>query len=217
MRHIINKEQAKTVRLTLFTFIMVVGLLGFYTHLVSGQTPTTPQTTTQKITDVQEQVQSAGVQLDTTTAVTAGSIALGGIALGKEYMSTKKLKKEDRATDKDTGTSLLIRYRLIQSMEQFVPGMKEALDQPFNTDTMQKDVTIRKKVAEDAQAWAEYMMTVLQAFPPSMTPSAGITSASVGNTQTQSATPNIEVKSTTLPASTTSNNLTSQNTDTTPK
>lgn len=180
----------------LIVALSIIGVGGVYGQNIAE--------TADKVEEVQEQVEANNAQIDATT-VTGGAAVVGaGVAIAREYINTKKLKKEDQLTDKDVGNSLLIRHRLIQSMEAYVPGMKEALDQPFYNDPMLKHITIRNKVAEDSQGWATYMMTVLQAPPPSMTPSASVLLADLNN-QTQATQAKTEQQ--TPPAS---NNTTQQ-------
>lgn len=172
------------LRLFLIVFLTSAFVLGWVSY-AKGQAVV--DTATEKVEQVQQQVDANNVQIDTTTAATVGGIALGGIALGRELLKSKsqdkvaeQLKQEDRKTDRDVGLTYLKVYRLIQTMDAFIPAVTKCLDQPFNSDPMAKDITIRKKLSEDATEWAEYLMTTLNTTIPSMTPSAAVIVADAG-------------------------------------
>ena len=150
-------------------FFLTAGVIGY----VSGQTGATT-TTVQKVEEVQEQVQSNSIQTD---AALAG-IGVTGAGLAATFLNSfikgRKLAESDKRTDRDTMMSFLYIYRLIQTMDALIPEVSKCLDQPFNSDPMQKHQTIRMKLADDANQSAQYLMTHLNTAPPSMTPSAAV-------------------------------------------
>lgn len=169
---------------------MIVDQIVMGQETTGGETTTTTATQTQsninaqqqeKVEQVQQEVQSQGQQVDIAT-IAAGGTAAGAILTfvnsflqGKKH--TKKeieLKEEDRRTDQDVGLSHLYLYRLVQTMDAMIPEVSRCLDQPFDVDPMNKDMTIRRKLAEDAAEWAIYLRTSLNAPVPSMTPSAQV-------------------------------------------
>lgn len=195
----------KNIRLFLIVFSAAVLILGCISYAKGQQL----QTTSEKVAEVQDQVAANNVQIDTTTAATMGGIALGGIAVAREYMNSKKLKKADEETDRDWGLSYLYVYRLIQTMDAKIPAIRDCLDQPFNSDPMMKDITIRRKLAEDAQSTANYLMVNLNTVVPSMTPAASVIVADAANTQKQAApAQQLESSQQAKPAATTTTNPT---------
>lgn len=168
--------------LAVMIFALVFALTFLAGQLIAnGQTQSTTQ---QKVAEVQEQVQDNTAQLDGTTA--GLGIAGAGIAATflNQFIKGRKLKKSDDITDKDTGLSFLYIYRLIQTMDAMIPAVSKCLDQPFNNDPMQKHLTIRMKLADDANSTAQYLMTTLNTSPPSMTPAGAVIIADAQNTQT---------------------------------
>lgn len=156
--------------------VIVLGNLGAFAQ-------TNTATPTQQVQEVKEQVNATDQQVDITTIGTAGGIGVAGIALAREYINSKKLKESDNQTDLDTGRSFLYIYRLIQTMDSLMPDVTRCLDQPFSADTMQRHITIRMKLSEDANATADYLKTTLNASVPSMTPSAAVIVADAKNIQ----------------------------------
>ena len=173
----------RNLRLFLIVFLTSAFVLGWISY-AKGQSQ---QSTSEKVEQVQDQVQANDIQIDATTATTVGAIGLGGLALVREIVGTKKLKKADDATDRDSGLSFLYMYRLIQTMDAMIPAVSKCLDQPFNSDPMMKDITIRRKLAEDAQSTANYLMVNLNTAVPSMTPAASVIVADAANTQKEQA------------------------------
>lgn len=138
-----------------------------------GQTQQTT-TTSEKVEQVQEEVQSTAAQVDATT-VTAGVAGAGVIATFlNSFLKGRKLSEEDKRTDRDLGLSFLYLYKLVQAMDVYVPGVAKCLDQPFDADPMARHITIRMKLAEDAAEHAIYLKQNLNVAVPSMTPSANV-------------------------------------------
>jgi hypothetical protein len=175
-----SSNSYKSLRVFFIIFFSSAFVLGLVSYASGQQQQTQQQTTSEKIESVQQEVQGNNVQLDATTATTLAGIGVGGIALIRELMGRSKLKKADAATDKDTGMSLLYHYRLVQTMDAFLPGFSTCLDQPFSSDPMAKHITIRMKLAEDAAEWASYLATTLNVSTPSMTPAPSVTVADSG-------------------------------------
>lgn len=166
-----------------------IALFLFWAVLVALIGTVFAQTTTQKVEEVKQEVQSNSAQIDSTTAIT-GVTAAGTIGTFlAAYMKSRKLEKEDRGTDRDVGLSILYYYRLVQTMDAYIPEVTKCLDQAFNSDPMQKHVTVRMKLADDANAWAGYLMTSLNTAIPSMTPSAGVMIAEAAASNKANAAP----------------------------
>lgn len=117
----------------------------------------------------------------------AGGLSAAAVTALVTLWQQGKLKKADKTTDKDVGLSVLNFYRLIQTMDALIPAVTKCLDQPFNSDPMQKHITIRMKLAEDANGWADYLKTSLNAAVPSMTPSSTVVVTDAQNTTTKQA------------------------------
>lgn len=175
-----SQNSALTILIIAAIIFGIVGISLVLGHFANGQT-----TTGQQVQQVQEQVQQNAQQIDTTTLV-AGGTAAGTIATFlANYLKTKKLDSSDKRTDRDIGLSLLYFYRLIQTMDAMIPAVSKCLDQPFSSDNMQRHITIRMKLADDANSTADYLKTSLNAAVPSMTPAASVIVAEATQ-QTQS-------------------------------
>lgn len=193
-----TQSAAFWILITILVFGTIIALTFIAGQFANGQTQPAI-TTTQKVSEVQEQVQSNTAQIDGTTA--GLGIAGAGIAATflNQFIKGRKLKNSNDLTDKDTGLSFLYIYRLIQTMDALIPEVTKCLDQPFNNDPMQKHLTIRMKLSDDANTTAQYLMTSLNTSPPSMTPSSTVIIADAQNTQKAKAIENTKTE-TVLPA-----------------
>lgn len=175
-------------------WFMIFGLLVFAFvaagfSFVYGQQQQSTTSTSEKVEQVQEEVQSTAAQVDATT-VTAGVAGAGVIATFlNSFLKGRKLTEEDRKTDRDLGLSFLYLYKLVQAMDVYVPGVAKCLDQPFDADPMARHITIRMKLAEDAAEHAIYLKQNLNVAVPSMTPSANVIVAEAKSSSTVAATP----------------------------
>jgi hypothetical protein len=179
---LMTKAQETIIVLIIFLGIVFTMALAIDAY-GQQQQQTNTNTPTQQVQEVKEQVKATDQQADATTLATAGGIGVAGIALAREYINSKKLKASDNKTDLDTGRSFLYIYRLIQTMDAMIPAVSKCLDQPFSADNMQKHMTIRMKLADDANATADYLKTTLNASVPSMTPSSSVIVADAKNIQ----------------------------------
>lgn len=184
---ILSKEDK--IWITISLVLLTITLISLIAHVYaqSSSPPITTQITPQQVETVKTEVQENSKQLDNTTLI-AGGTAIGTLATAATaYLKSRSLEKSDKRTDRDTMMSQLYVYRLIQTMDAKIPEVRECLDQPFNSDPMQKDITIRRKLAEDASESAAYLMTTLNTSPPTMTPAAAVMMASaIQNSPSQS-------------------------------
>lgn len=128
--------------------IMILGDLGAF-----AQENTT--ITSQKVEEVQQQVQATDNQVDAATVTAAGGAVVGGIAVLKQIFNQRLNTKRDKITDKDTGKMFALISKFYQ-LKYMYPHMtdKEILDLPISPNPMSK-LTLGNAITAEADLWNE--------------------------------------------------------------
>lgn len=159
-------QNIKLFLIVFFASAFVLGLIS-YAH---GQAATS---TSEKVEEVQQQVQSNNVQIDAATATAGAGIVAGGIAVVKQILDQKTNKKRDRTTDIDAGRFIILMSKFYQAKKLY-PHMTDAelLDLPVSNNPFATQ-TFGQAMTAEADMWADGNTVYWGAPKPNMSvPSA---------------------------------------------
>ena len=138
-------QNIKLFLIVFFASAFVLGLIS-YAH---------GQSTSEKVEEVQQQVQSNNVQIDAATATAGAGIVAGGIAVVKQMLDQKTNKKRDRTTDIDAGRFIILMSKFYQAKKLY-PHMSdsELLDLPVSNNPFATQ-TFGQAMTAEADLWAD--------------------------------------------------------------
>lgn len=141
----------KNIRLFLLVFAATALILGCISY-AKGQTPTS---TSEKVEEVQQQVQATDQQLDLTTVGVVGGTAASVAAIVKGVMDQKTNTKRDRTTDRDAGKFIALMSKFYQAKYMYPHKTdKEILDMPISNNPMSL-MTLGQAITAEADRWNE--------------------------------------------------------------